>query len=137
MDTTSSATTTQVPQASRARGLGPLGQMIVGKESPFAHDRVRIERPDSVNYVAPLFDEEIQAWAKGPVVPALYIRHRGHFAVTKGFFGGNPEKLSAEQKDVMDRVLSFYGPKDPQWLSGLTHLESPWKDARTGMQPDE
>lgn len=85
----------------------------------------------------PLFEEEIEAWAKGPVVPALYERHRGIFLLTPGFFGGNPENLNVEQKGVVDKVLDFYGPKDPQWLSGLTHLESPWKDAREGMSPEE
>jgi len=85
----------------------------------------------------PLFNEDIQAWSKGPVVPALYYKHRGCFAVTVGFFGGDVGKVSDEQKDVVDRVLTFYGPKEPQWLSSLTHLESPWKDARVGLDPDD
>jgi uncharacterized phage-associated protein len=85
----------------------------------------------------PLFNEEIQAWAKGPVVPALFRKHRGEFSVGRGFFGGTPSKLSIEQKDVIRRVLNFYGAKDPQWLSGLTHLESPWRDAREGLGPEE
>ncbi|WP_284982347.1 type II toxin-antitoxin system antitoxin SocA domain-containing protein [Arthrobacter sp. efr-133-TYG-118] len=33
-----------------------------------------------------LFPEEIQAWASGPVCPALYEVHRGIFAVGPGFF---------------------------------------------------
>jgi uncharacterized phage-associated protein len=67
----------------------------------------------------------------------LYMKHRGQFSVTKNFFGGDISKLSLEQKDVIKRVLGFYGPKDPQWLSSLTHLESPWKDARRGLGPEE
>jgi uncharacterized phage-associated protein len=35
---------------------------------------------------APLFDEEIQAWANGPVIPALYELHKGEFTVGPGFF---------------------------------------------------
>ena len=85
----------------------------------------------------PLFDEDIQAWAKGPVVPALYYKHKTHFGLAEGFFCGNIEKLSHEHREVMDRVLAFYGPKEPQWLSDLTHLESPWKDARAGLGPEE
>lgn len=85
----------------------------------------------------PLFADEIEAWANGPVVRCLYFKHRGHFRVGRGFFGGEVNRLSADQRDIIDKVLSFYGPKDPQWLSNLTHLESPWKDARQGLQPGE
>src|SRR5579863_6095134 len=85
----------------------------------------------------PLFEDEIEAWMKGPVVPALYQKHKGTFLVTTGFFGGHVENLTPEEKDVINRVLDFYGPRDPQWLSGLTHLESPWKQARVGLDPEE
>lgn len=34
----------------------------------------------------PLFRESIEAWANGPVVPALYEAHRGVFRVGPGFF---------------------------------------------------
>src|SRR5271169_3358892 len=30
---------------------------------------------------SPLFRERIEAWAAGPVVPALYYRHRGDYLV--------------------------------------------------------
>lgn len=85
----------------------------------------------------PLFNEEIEAWAKGPVVRALYEKHRGAFLLSQGFFGGNADNLSLEEKDIIDRVLAFYGRKDPQWLSTLTHLESPWQEARTGLSAEE
>ena len=85
----------------------------------------------------PLFGDEIQAWANGPVVPALYRKHRGHFRIERGFFGGEVSRLSIDQRDVVNKVIEFYGPKDPQWLSNLTHLESPWKDARKGLLPGE
>lgn len=86
---------------------------------------------------SPLFSDEIEAWANGPVVRALYRKHRGYFRIGKGFFGGDPERLSDDQKDVVEKVLTFYGPKDPQWLSNLTHLESPWKEARKDLLPGE
>lgn len=84
-----------------------------------------------------LFRERIEAWANGPVVPSLYRLHRGHFKISPGFFEGNPGRLNDEQRDVIDRVLSFYGEKDPQWLSNLTHMEKPWQDAREGLAPGE
>lgn len=81
-----------------------------------------------------LFQEEIQAWANGPVVYELYCIHRGQFRVEPGLFKGDPSRLSSDQKDVIDRVLNFYGSRDPQWLSNLTHMEAPWQRARTNLE---
>lgn len=80
-----------------------------------------------------LFPEEIQAWSNGPVVYELYCVHRGRFRVDPGLFNGDPSRLSADQKDVVEKVLGFYGDKDPQWLSNLTHMEAPWQQARAGI----
>jgi len=32
--------------------------------------------------------------------------------------------------------LKYYGDKTSQWLSDLTHSESPWRDAREGLLPE-
>ena len=85
----------------------------------------------------PLFSEEIEAWANGPVVRTLYNIHRGHFRVGRGFFEGEPTRLSADQRDTIRRVLNHYGDKDPQWLSNLTHIEKPWRSARKGLAEGE
>jgi uncharacterized phage-associated protein len=82
----------------------------------------------------PLFEERIEAWAHGPVVRHLYNAHRGFYRLWPKFFSGNPNNLSEEQRDVIDRVIAFYGSKDPQWLSDLTHMEDPWRNAREGME---
>lgn len=80
----------------------------------------------------PLFDEQIQAWANGPVCRALYAKHRQMFTLVPGMgiFGGDPTKLSPSQLETIERVVDFYGQKSAQWLSDLTHLETPWKAAR-------
>ena len=46
---------------------------------------------------------------------------------------GNSENLKPEQKSTIDTVLDHYGNKNAQWLSQLTHMESPWQDARKGV----
>lgn len=84
----------------------------------------------------PLFDEEIQAWVNGPVCPALYEEHKGKFSV-RAIQGGNPDNLTDGQKETVDSVVDFYGDWSPQRLSGLTHMEDPWKDAREGVPPRE
>jgi uncharacterized phage-associated protein len=85
---------------------------------------------------APLFDEDIQAWANGPVVPELYACHKGQFKVTeKVFSSGNIDALNSNQKDSINKVLEALKEKSGQWLSELTHLEDPWNDARKGLEP--
>lgn len=81
----------------------------------------------------PLFTAKIEAWSNGPVVPALYARHRGLFKVTS--WDGDPKTLTDEQRETVDAVLKFYGPKTSQWLSDLTHREAPWLKARIGIGP--
>ena len=84
----------------------------------------------------PLFSEPIEAWANGPVVKALFDVHRGQFELFSLPLG-DPSSLTDEQKETIDSVLDYYGGKSSQWLSDLTHMEDPWKDARQGLQEAE
>jgi uncharacterized phage-associated protein len=82
----------------------------------------------------PLFEEPVQAWANGPVVRELYDEHRGKFTVST-WRKGDPSNLTEAERDSIDVVLEFYGPKSAVWLSEATHREDPWKDARGGLPP--
>lgn len=84
----------------------------------------------------PLFGEEIQAWANGPVIPELFNAHRGEFLVERER-NGDPSKLTKEEAETIDGVLAHYGDKAASWLSALTHNEAPWIDARDGLEPSE
>jgi uncharacterized phage-associated protein len=84
----------------------------------------------------PLFNERIEAWANGPVIPALYEFHRGSFLVKK-IANGNPKALDEDAGDTIDAVLDHYGDRSSQWLSDLTHRETPWCDARQGLADGE
>jgi uncharacterized phage-associated protein len=83
----------------------------------------------------PLFRARIEAWANGPVVPDVYVLHRGLFKITA--WDGNPSALNLSQKETVDAVLKFYGDKTSQWLSDLTHQEAPWREARKGLDPGD
>lgn len=82
----------------------------------------------------PLFNKKIEAWRNGPVVPLLFNLHKGQFKLNPGFFLKKSKRiahnLSKDECDIINRVLKYYAAKDPHWLSQLTHMESPWKDAR-------
>lgn len=81
----------------------------------------------------PLFEERIEAWANGPVCPALYSVHRGMYLIDT--IGGNPGILDKDARETIDGVLDYYGDKGAQWLSDLTHAEAPWQQARRGLPP--
>lgn len=83
-----------------------------------------------------MFPEHIEAWANGPVVPALYEVHRGQFNVEK-WPDGDPSKLDEDATDTIKAVLHFYAPKSAQWLSDLAHMEEPWRAARIGLSGGE
>lgn len=80
----------------------------------------------------PLFTEQIEAWANGPVTRVLYNAHQGQFMVDASLFrarcSGNALDLNSQE--TIDIVLDHYGEKSGHWLSVQTHNESPWKDAR-------
>lgn len=85
-----------------------------------------------------LFRERIEAWANGPVVPALYKRHRGRFNI-QTIGDGDPSKLDPELRETVDIVLDAYGDDPAASLSALTHREPPWIEARqrARLQPGE
>jgi uncharacterized phage-associated protein len=76
----------------------------------------------------PLFKDRIEAWANGPVIPALYEKHKGRFYITN--IKGNPGKLKKDQIETINAILEVYGDKSSDWLSQLTHSEAPWRLAR-------
>ncbi|MNN29543.1 hypothetical protein D3C81_1431520 [compost metagenome] len=87
---------------------------------------------------APLFEEDFQAWANGPVLPELYQLHKGQFTVDVSLArDGNVNRLNHEQKDSVKKVLAFYAAKNAQTLSNLTHQEKPWLEARGDTAPME
>jgi len=84
----------------------------------------------------PLFREEIEAWASGPVVRKLFDAHRGKYSLSS-LSVPRPRKLNQDQKETIKAVLDYYGDKSSQWLSDLTHMEAPWKNAREGIPEGE
>lgn len=86
-------------------------------------------------YGTPLFDEKIEAWVHGPVVPAVFREYKG--------FRWNPilEKTQArtpsDLKFHLNEVIRVYGKFDAVALERMTHREDPWREARGTLAPDE
>lgn len=85
----------------------------------------------------PLFAEEFQAWANGPVCPDLYHRHKGMFRIEPGEIEGDPNAIDADGKETIDAVLDHYASMTAYDLSELTHHEDPWLDARGNLKEGE
>ena len=83
---------------------------------------------------APLFAEDIEAWANGPVVRELFDYHRGMYQISE-VLTGNPRVLSKIQQESVDAVLEYYKDRPAQSLIELSHCEAPWIEARKGLPP--
>ena len=84
----------------------------------------------------PLFNEDFQAWANGPVCPELFKEHKGLFRLPAEFFNSYANASFSElQIETIDIVLKDYSALTPQELSNLTHRERPWIEARGDTPP--
>lgn len=81
----------------------------------------------------PLFSEDFEAWANGPVCRELFNKTKGKFSVSPEEETGGEGNLTDNEKDTIDQVLEHYGEQNAQWLSQLTHMENPWNEARVGV----
>ena len=79
---------------------------------------------------SPLFGEDFQAWASGPVCSELFNKTKSKYSVSASDEVGGDGDLSDSQKGTINKVLEYYGCHDAQWLSQLTCMEDPWRNAR-------
>ena len=78
----------------------------------------------------PLFADDFEAWANGPVVYSLFDNHRGQFTVD-AWKWGNASELNHSERRVIDAVLRNYGALSGAQLSEMTHRKgTPWFAAR-------
>ena len=86
----------------------------------------------------PLFAEDFQAWANGPVCRELFDEHEGkHLIEHKDLTKGNSSKIIGNDLECINTILEHYGDKEPWWLREQTHSEYPWINARKGSGESE
>jgi uncharacterized phage-associated protein len=81
----------------------------------------------------PLFEEEIQAWVHGPVVPEVFRRYRD---CKWSPIPDSKDSSSYQFRAHLEEVWKVYGAFTAFDLERLTHSEDPWKIARAGLAPD-
>lgn len=75
-----------------------------------------------------LFEESIEAWMHGPVVPGVYHEYKSYGQKTIDA----PESLdiksfTPEEQEIIDDVYMVYGRFSAWALRNMTHQEEPWK----------
>jgi prophage ps3 protein 01 len=87
----------------------------------------------------PLFEDDFEAWRKGPVCRSLFNAHKGKFMLDDSSFldpcSPDVRRLTAEQEDTINAVVDSLIDLPAYRLSQMTHSEDPWKDAR-GRLPE-
>ena len=74
----------------------------------------------------PLFDEEIEAWMYGPVVPCIYEYFKPND--NRGIeYSDDVISLSTEEEALFNEVYRVYGKYSAIGLIEMTHNETPWK----------
>lgn len=89
-----------------------------------------------------LFDEPIQAWPNGPVIPSLYqkLKGYGYNPIDEKFYLPNSEKIEDELNpalSLLSEVFEEYAPKSAFELVAITHNDGAWSKARRGKSPTE
>jgi uncharacterized phage-associated protein len=79
-----------------------------------------------------LFDEDIEAWMYGPVVPIVYNTYKlaGSGGLT---YEGDVIELHEQEESLFDEVMRVYGEFSAIGLMNMTHQEKPWKEAGIGV----
>lgn len=83
----------------------------------------------------PLFEDRIEAWGYGPVVPSLYHRYKIHGA------GGipadpdfNPTSIDKNTLDFLDEIFVAFGQFSAIRLMEIAHSDKCWKEAGSGNE---
>jgi uncharacterized phage-associated protein len=89
-----------------------------------------------------LFDEPIEAWPNGPVVPSLYqaLKKYGYNPIDQKYYLSVKDTIQDELKEALpylDEALETYSPRTAFELVAITHLDGAWSKARAGKQTTE
>jgi uncharacterized phage-associated protein len=81
----------------------------------------------------PLFEDEIEAWQYGPVVPSVYERFKSNG--NRGI-KYNKETITLSvphEESLFNEVNKIYGSYSAIGLMEMTHQETPWKTTKVGV----
>ena len=74
----------------------------------------------------PLFDDDIEAWEHGPVVPSVYQEYKGDKGNGIPYRGDYDVDIDPEDEAVLIEVYEIFGKYSAWGLRNMTHSETPW-----------
>jgi uncharacterized phage-associated protein len=90
---------------------------------------------------APLFDDDIEKWKLGPVVPNVYHDYKifGSNPITLVLKESNPfgEKISSEHEEIINEIIDKLLKEDGFNLVERTHKHSAWKKDEARIKTGE
>jgi uncharacterized phage-associated protein len=82
-----------------------------------------------------LFEDDIQAWKFGPVIPSIYHKFKMFFSnpiPQEHFFKGDSGGVDDDHKGLVNKIFDVYGAFSAEQLSNKTHEKNtPWDKAYT------
>lgn len=89
----------------------------------------------------PLFVDDCQAWAHGPVFPSVYYKYKeyGYDPITKPIdeYENDIGELMDREILLLDAIISCFGCYSGTVLREMTHNEIPWIEARGTLHPSD
>lgn len=73
-----------------------------------------------------LFEDDIEAWAHGPVVNSVYQKYKKYGS--QGITEVEPYEIEDDAKEILEAVYDTFGVYSAWGLRNLTHEEDPWKE---------
>jgi uncharacterized phage-associated protein len=123
--------------------VAPVANYILSLSEPEAGDEISNLKLQKLLYYVqgfslvllkkPMFEESIQHWEHGPVVPEAYhaFKNYGSSGIpVPGDF--DPDCLSQDCRKLINDVYSAYGQFSAWKLRQMTHEESPWLRTESG-----
>jgi uncharacterized phage-associated protein len=93
-----------------------------------------------------LIEDEFEAWLHGPVSRKIWDYYKNIANVYDNVTADGDEKeiektfeqkITEDQKELIQDVLEEYGKESAYRLECMTHAELPWQEARRGCAPDD
>lgn len=83
----------------------------------------------------PLFEDEIQAWTHGPVVPNIYRKYKENGSCGINYDGCfDYKKIDKATESILEEVYEEFGQFSAWKLRNMTHEEKPWQEtAKNGV----
>jgi uncharacterized phage-associated protein len=79
----------------------------------------------------PVFNEAIQAWSHGPVVPQVYYQYKDCGSASIVLPDDDPftwDQVDPDTADLLGKVWNTYGGYSAGRLRNMTHEEPPWRN---------